>query len=796
MKKSIILLLSVIICCFSCSKIDELEDRINIIEQQLSELTSAYESGKIIKDVKACTNGDLTGWTITFSDNQSINIYNGVDGKDGITPILNVNPDGFWEVSYDNGVTFNLLTDSEGNYFTSKGKDGASVRIAVSEDGYYVFELYYNSNPDNVIESIKTPMSSSPSNSIKSIVKDQYSGTITLEMADGSVYQFNLDVTYPTGIVVLAETVFLPREGKTSFAFRVNPSNAVVDLNLDQENPMFQLDMVLGEMTRSYVTKPEYYSIDVIEASTDKDGNVIEGQYVVTVKDLGVSEDYCQGAAIVLNTKDAQGDKIQISSDIFKIMTPDKLQFTTFSINNSYATNLEDKFIDVKLPYGTDIKALRPDFVVSEGVVKVNDVEITPNTPLDFSSPVEFTITGNEGFEDKYIVSISFSGLPVVYINTKNGAPIVSKEDWLEDSEIFITNADEYNDIYKSASIRGRGNTTWGYSKKPYAIKLDKKKEVLGMPKHKRWVLLANYVDKTCIRNSVAFELASRMEGLDWTPRGKHVDVVLNGQFMGNYFLCEQIKVDENRVNITEMEPTDTDPEAITGGYLLEVDKNYDEVNKFMSYNSVVVGNGEFQQLPFMIKEPDEDVLVPAQFSYIQNHVEEIRVALYESGSTTSGYLQYIDLDSFIDYWLVYELTGTGEPTHPKSVYMHKDRGGKMHMGPVWDFDYYTFQPYYKDKLINMNAVWNDRVINDPANHPIIKQRWNACRDQLRTIAEEIDRQYQIVKESAEYNWQLWPSNLNVNRDDALSIDDAVARMKTYYINKFNYMDSYINTYF
>ena len=787
MKKLFTLFISVLVCCVSCSKIDELEERVNTIEKQLFELTSAYESGKIIKEVKPYSDENQTGWTITFSDNNSINIYNGTDGEDGITPIFNISPEGFWEVSYDNGKTFSLLTDSEGNGFASKGKDGVSVRVSISADDYYVFELYDTSNPDNVIESIKTSIHSTSSNSIKSITKDQYSGIITLVMADGSTYKFNLDVTFPTGIVVLAESVILPRGGETSFAFRVNPSNAIVDLNLTQDTPMFQLDMVLDEMTRSYVTEPEYYAIEKIEALSNEDGNIIEGQYIATIKDLGVSADYCQGAAVVLNTKDGKGEKMQVSSDIFKIMTPAKPQFTTFKINDSYAANLENEFISVKLPYGTDVKALKPYFVASEGVVKVNDVEVKPYTPIDFSSPVEFTIVAEDGTEFVYIVSISYSNLPVVYINTKDAAPIVSKETWLEESNIYITNAGKYNDKYEKSSIRGRGNTTWNYPKKPYAIKLGKKKEVLGMPKHKRWVLLANYVDKTCIRNSVAFELARRMEGLDWTPRGQHVDVVLNGQFLGNYYLCEQIKVDENRVNITEMEATDVDEVAITGGYLMEIDKNFDEVNKFYS---------PIRNRPFMIKEPDEETLNPTQFAYISNHIAEVENALYGANSTTEEYLKYVDLDSFIDYWLVYELTGTGEPTHPKSVYMYKDRGDKIHAGPVWDFDYFTFQPYYNTMLINTNAVWNDRIINDPATHPVIKQRWNARRDKFKTIAEEIDRQYESIIESAEYNATLWPLSLNVNRDDALSIKDAVARMRNYYVTKFEYMDSYINTYF
>lgn len=766
------------------SDINKLEERVDEIETQLKALQTAYKDGKIIKEVKPYSDENNSGWTIVFSDDQSINIYN---GEDGITPIFNINPEGFWEVSYDNGETFTLLTDKEGNSFTSRGESSVSIRITTSGSGKYVIEIYEVDNPDNVIESIETPVSSDLSISIKSITKDQYTGVIYIEMADGTRYEFNLDVTYPTGIVILAESVTLPKGGGTSFMFRINPSNAVVDLNLAQETPMIQLDLAIDEATRSYVTNPEYYSLDKIEACTDEDGNIKEGQYIASIKDLEVATDYCQGVAVVVNTKDGRGNKIQISSNIFKIRTPDKPEFISFNINDSYATNLEKEFISVQLPYGTDVTALKPDFTVSEGKVTVNGNEVQPFTAIDFSSPVEFVITAENGTEKSYIVSVSYSNLPIVYINTKDAAPIVSKEDWLKDSKIYVTNAGEYNKLYDKSQIRGRGNTTWNYAKKPYAIKLDSKESVLGMPKHKRWVLLANYVDKTCIRNSVAFEIAKRMEGLDWTPRGQHVDVVLNGVFLGNYYLCEQIKVDKNRVNVTEMEATDTDSEAITGGYLLEIDKNFDEVNKFYS---------PIRNMPFMIKEPDEEVLGTEQFAYIQNHVTEIENILYGANSTTEGYLEYIDLDSFIDYWIVYEITGTGEPTHPKSVYMHKDRNGKMHAGPVWDFDYFTFQPYYNTWLINTNAVWNDRIINDPATHPVIKQRWNAHRESLKSIADEITRQYESIKESAEYNSSLWPLSLNVNRDDALSVSDAVARMKEYYVTKFEYMDNYINTNF
>ena len=131
------------------------------------------------------------------------------------------------------------------------------------------------------------------------------------------------------------------------------------------------------------------------------------------------------------------------------------------------------------------------------------------------------------------------TSLPKVYITTPNGVGITSKEDWLKDGNIRIVDENGDEVLNASSSFKGRGNSTWTYPKKPYAIKLDKKAEVLGMPKHKRWVLLANWKDRTLMRNAVAFEMARVC--MDWTPRGRFVELYLNGIHQGNYYLCVNI---------------------------------------------------------------------------------------------------------------------------------------------------------------------------------------------------------------------------------------------------------------
>ena len=122
------------------------------------------------------------------------------------------------------------------------------------------------------------------------------------------------------------------------------------------------------------------------------------------------------------------------------------------------------------------------------------------------------------------------TGLPVVYIDTPEAQPITSKEIWMEGVNLLIFNADGSLDYEGSTQMKGRGNSTWTqFPKKPYALKLDKKAKILGMPSHKRWCLLANWMDRTLIRNAVAFEISRRTE-LAWTPNGFFVELVLNGE--------------------------------------------------------------------------------------------------------------------------------------------------------------------------------------------------------------------------------------------------------------------------
>ena len=521
-----------------------------------------------------------------------------------------------------------------------------------------------------------------------------------------------LEDLQPKGIVAVTRNVSLSPESVEALLFRVTPSNARFNLEVDSKESAIQLDVRESSHVDvgAGVTSPKHYRLKSIEPSSDGNGGVTEGLYTAYIEDLGTLEAYSDKVALVITAQDDRGGEVRFSSELIEIA----------------ATGIESK--------GT-----LPTMYLT--------------TPEDPEAP--------EGRKE-----------------------INSKEVWVENCEIRIVKGDGSEDLNVSkASLRGRGNSTWGYPKKPFAIKLDKKEEVLGMPRHKRWVLLANWMDRTLMRNSVAFEIA-RKTSLAWTPRGEFVEVVLNGKHLGNYYLCEHIKVDENRVNIVELDESDTEEPTITGGYLVEMDTYFDEINKFKT---------SIRQMPVNIKEPDEDVLNSTQMAYIEGYFNRIESILYDQNPPAGeSYKDYLDVASFIDWWLVHELTLNGEPNHPKSSFMHKDREGKLFAGPVWDFDWGTFVPGVNDILIK-NSIWFDKLFQDADFVAEVKSRWNLLKPEFETVIDYINEEASYIRESAEVNSEMWPITIHVNGDETMSFDQAVNRLRTVYRDRIDLLDRIID---
>ena len=370
------------------------------------------------------------------------------------------------------------------------------------------------------------------------------------------------------------------------------------------------------------------------------------------------------------------------------------------------------------------------------------------------------------------------TGLPLLYVDTQDGARIVSKEDYVK-ATITLEDGGSLSEALP-CNVRGRGNTTWWWPKKPYLLKFDSKVSFFGFPAHKRWVLLANFMDRTMMRNLVAMKVSS-MTSLAWTPRCHSVELVLNGVHQGNYLLIEQVRVDKNRVNVGD------------DGYLFESDFHYDNEIQWMDWHGRCV---QFSDgIPFGIKSPDSDDITPDQIQTGKDIIARTAKAIYGSDfrDPEKGYAAYIDVDSFIDYWIIFEVMGNHELGNPGSVYYHCKPGGKLVAGPCWDFDwgvlsYYT-SPQARNGLINRGACWYARLFEDPAFAARVRTRFNELLPQLQTIPAYIDELEKELALSAQENFKLWnpaeDASQNgghiINGDENLSFHDAVARLRANY---------------
>ena len=321
--------------------------------------------------------------------------------------------------------------------------------------------------------------------------------------------------------------------------------------------------------------------------------------------------------------------------------------------------------------------------------------------------------------------AVSYSGtLPVLFVNTDNGADIVDKEtfpsatyylDPMGDTSVVAFGSQESP---LPLQIKGRGNWTWSaFEKKPYRLKLGSKAALLGMKANKHFALLAHADDPHgFMRNTVGFFLAERFE-LPWTPKQRPVELVLNGDYRGLYFLTELIRVDKDRVDITEQEDLCTDPDSITGGWLVEID-NYD------SDPHITITEGDGHPIIFTYKTPE--VLSTAQADFLTEEMKRLNTLIY--GDKESGELwQYLDIEDLARFFLVQELVDNYESFHG-SCYLYRDMGEteKWHFGPVWDFgsslNKSKTQPFYEGR--EHHNTWAPQLAQFPAFHAKLKELW------------------------------------------------------------------------
>ncbi len=445
----------------------------------------------------------------------------------------------------------------------------------------------------------------------------------------------------------------------------------------------------------------------------------------------------------------------------------------------------EIKAVMLKLSNGNSVENLTFDVAVNEIVLElpynIKESQLK-NASLeidcDGTDIVNFSKRDDSKIEqltirDEYKLSLASSGkqrtyrvilkrqakkLPVVSLYVDGNASIVSKNEYIFGSmSIDCSGADEFKGCdFTDArlQVKGRGNASWnGTDKKSYRIKFDKKQSVLGRRPDKDWVLVPNYFDKSLIRNALAHEMADCLDYLYYNPNHTMIDLFINGEYRGVYSIADKIEESNEKIDLKATDNKD-DIE-----FLIEIGWEYDGTNIYgVDYFDTATLERLYVKEP-KITEANKPTIWPIMF-----YMAEADVAIV----TGNNYEAYFDMDALVDWFILAELTNNTEMAFYRSCYFYKPEGGKITMGPVWDFDM-AFGNHYADipnydgwataeaTYDYVNITWTSYLIKYPAFMERVKARWVEKRDELLEIANTtIDELYEKVSPSAEANFELW----------------------------------------
>lgn len=383
---------------------------------------------------------------------------------------------------------------------------------------------------------------------------------------------------------------------------------------------------------------------------------------------------------------------------------------------------------------------------------------------VDLTANAKCIVTDENGWEKHYklILDRTVYQLPIINITLADGAAVDSIDRDLTTNMTFsmdCTGVTGYPSIGNvGGTIRGRGNSTWKWDKKPYKIKLDEKESLLGMNDNRDWILLANYADKSLIRNTLAYEMGRVLDNLVWSPHSYPVDLFVNGKYQGVYSLGEHMEVANGRVDIEE---GSTDPDT---DYLLEIGG----MAPTGDINGVHYFHTDGRLVRFAtFKSPDFEEITDAQKKFITEYFQKAEDAIKKK----EGYEEFIDVDSFVDWIILHELGYNIDSCFRRSCFLVKEKGGKIRMGPIWDFDlafgnfsrdnkkydnWITIGSNEEDAYVQYN--WCTYLMRDKEFCDRLAERWKEVRDRLLSVANETIDTYGALLNggSQQENYTVW----------------------------------------
>ncbi len=458
-----------------------------------------------------------------------------------------------------------------------------------------------------------------------------------------------------------------------------------------------------------------------------------------------------------------------------------------FYTNTCFRADATNLIVNGAQPYTGDWRPMQQMGVVNNGqdpngIWKLRILDTYPFA--DAGSLLDWSISF--GNDPATYFSVQSSNLPIVVINTESAIP---NEPKVPATMGIINNApgvrnditDPFTDYNGRIGIELRGNSSLMFPKKSYGLELwdandnDTSVALLGMPAESDWILSANYSDKSLLNNAITYYLGRTMG--HWAPRTQHVELVLDGQYLGTYVFTEKIKRDNDRVDIAKLDTDDLAGDSVTGGYIVKID--WAQGNNSVAWNSQypppnAPGN---EVIEFIYDYPEDPA--PQQRNYIEAYIDSFETALIGPQFTDPvlGYAQYIDQRSFIDFLIVNEM-GRNVDGYRLSTFLHKDKrsnGGKLTMGPLWDFDLswhnadYCNGSAYTGWAYNLNydcpggkmvPFWWWRFLEDQSFTDSLRCRWDELRSgplHTDSLLAWCDTMAVHLDESQQRNFNVWP---------------------------------------
>lgn len=374
------------------------------------------------------------------------------------------------------------------------------------------------------------------------------------------------------------------------------------------------------------------------------------------------------------------------------------------------------------------------------------------------------------------------TGLPVCYINTKDSVEILSKTDYVEARLLIEQDGDTIFED-KHLNIRGRGQASWtDFPKKPYKLKLSEKKALLGMGANKHFVLLANYCDKSLMRTAIGFKIGELLD-VAWTPQCRYVEVVLNGDHIGNYLLTESIRKGKDRINIAD------------SGFIIQYiyESRLSQEPYYFVTDRYHAGYG--------FEYPDDEDMTEKSLQYATDTMNEFERALFEP-AYPHEYADYIDVESFAKWYYQLNLMMTIESN---IYYVRADdkQKSRLSMGPLWDFDWSLGVGLYEDEQRPnpnhqiISKYYFERLSEDGFFMEEVARIHRQYGSVIRTeILNYFDELHDYLQKSQELNYQRWDTlneRVSIGAYPLGSWEAEVACDRQFFIEHYDFIHQFIN---